>query len=85
MIKLTLILLTLSVVAPTANAASYMDHKATKSLVRLSLWYEGAQSFDKSMFRPGAAEELLKEQSQVAENTPVMTEELTVALDNLDV
>lgn len=61
--------------------AMFMNHDAVKGLVRLSLWYEGAQSFNKSAFRPGATEELLKSAENEAENAVIITEELAVALE----
>lgn len=84
MSKVILALLSLTVLAPTAKAGQYLDHEATKGTVRLSLWYEGTESYEKSMFRPGAAEALIQEVAQAPENTNQISEELAVALDRLD-
>lgn len=88
MIKLILTFLSLSIgtmiSAPTAKAAAHLDHDATKGMVRLSLWYEGANSFEKSMFRPGAALEMAKNVSQVSENKVEISPELESALESFD-
>ena len=72
-----------SVCASSAEAA-YMNHKATKGLVRLSLWYEGMDSFQNSIFKPGAADRIVEDLAQTAESAKVLTEELEVALDNIE-
>lgn len=72
--------------ANTANAgATHLNHKQTRKVVRLSLWYEGTSPYDKSMFKPGAAEELLKNSADSTPNKPQINEELAVALDNLQI
>ena len=62
-----------------------MGHDSTENLVRLSLWYEGTESFNKSSFRPGAAQKLEEQLKKRATQTPVITEELAVALENLNI
>lgn len=85
MIQRLLFIFSIMFATSTAQAMEHRTHKATKDLVRLSLWYEGAQNFNKSLFRPGAAEEIAKKAVQDTENTKPLPEELTVALKNLEV
>ncbi|MEX0799310.1 MAG: hypothetical protein WEB87_00485 [Bacteriovoracaceae bacterium] len=77
------------IIGPQSTAlaldAGLMDHQATKKLVRLSLWYEGTQKFEKSAFRPGGAQDLIKEAQNPNEGAPVITEELAVALENINI
>lgn len=85
MIKLFATLFTLALLAPTAKAVSFPQLQDTKELVRLSLWYEGTDSFDQSLFRPGAAFEWMENESQVADNTAIISEELATALENWNI
>ncbi len=61
----------------------HMDHGELKNMVRMSLWYEGTSSFESSAFRPGAALEMLAQSDTEQEDTVELSEELSVALDNM--
>lgn len=84
-IQRLMLVFSIALIAGSAQAMEHRGHDATKNLVRLSLWYEGPQSFNDSLFRPGAAEELAKKASEGTEKTKNLPEELTVALKNLEV
>lgn len=63
----------------------HLDHGQVKGLVKMSLWYEGTSNFETSAFRPGAAMEMLAEADSESSKAPVLSEELTIALENLSI
>ena len=74
-------IIALSATTSIAKASTiHLDHGQVKGLVKMSLWYEGT-----SAFRPGAAMEMLAEADSESSKAPVLSEELTIALENLSI
>tara|TARA_Y100000780_G_scaffold232567_1_gene266630 strand:+ start:22127 stop:22390 length:264 start_codon:yes stop_codon:yes gene_type:complete len=84
--RLFIAIIALSATTSIAKASTmHLDHGQMKKLVKMSLWYEGTSEFENSAFRPGAAMELLAEAGDEGSQTPELSEELTIALENLSI